>query len=367
MIDEVEFSVKAGDGGDGVVHFRREKYVPKGGPDGGDGGKGGSIWLVADSNFNTLKFFAGKDKFEAGNGKRGMRARRHGEDGEDIVLKVPVGTVVSALRLSGSSHRSRSAQGDKLDLKSLSSLSKEDVKTKVITDLDEVGRKVCVARGGRGGRGNWHFKSSTNTTPREAEDGEKGEEKLIRLTLKVLANVGLVGFPNAGKSTLLSVLTDAAPKIAGYPFTTLSPNLGVLKKGSKSLILADLPGLIEGASKGKGLGIQFLKHVERCELLVYVLFPTEEMLSYKAGEFSKEIFKQYTLVRKEVGTYKNELKNLPSILVLNKIDILKEEQVEEVEKYFARRKLKVLPISAVTGKGIADFKSVVVETFSSLR
>lgn len=337
MIDEVVFSVEGGDGGNGVVHFRREKYITKGGPDGGDGGDGGSIFLAADSNFNTLRFFAGKRKFEASKGKNGMKWKKHGEDGEDIVLKVPVGTVVE----------------EKIS----------DKEKKTLGDLDRVGKKVCVAQGGKGGRGNWHFRSPTNTTPREAEDGEKGEEKEIRLTLKVLANVGLVGLPNGGKSTLLSVLTNAKPQIAYYPFTTLSPNLGVVKKGSTSLILADIPGLIEGASKGKGLGIQFLKHIERCELLVYLLYPTEEMLGLGSAEFVAKLFAQLKEVRHELDEYKKTVAKKEAIYVLNKIDLLGDDKVKLAKKEFKKKGFELMSISAVTQDGTKGLIDLVFKDY----
>lgn len=392
MIDEVKFKVKAGNGGDGMVHFRREKYVPKGGPDGGDGGEGGSVFIEADENLNTLWWFAGRDKFEAKDGRPGMKARKHGEDGEDVVLKVPVGTEVMALRLSGSSHRSRSAQGDKLALESLASLSRRG-KWERVADLDHHGVRVCVARGGRGGRGNWYFRSASNQTPREAEPGEKGEERLIKLSLKVLADIGLVGLPNAGKSTLLSVLTAAKPEIADYPFTTLSPNLGVVKtglrgqgtgdrgrglgfrgqgagpSGERNLILADIPGLIEGASEGKGLGIKFLKHIERCKLLVYVLFPTDEMLALELSgkEMGEELWKQKLVVKKEIEEFNPKILKLPEMTVLNKIDLLEKKKVEDIDKYFKKKQVDLLAISAVTKSGIKELQKEIFRNYKQAR
>ncbi len=330
MLDEVTFTAKAGDGGNGIVHFRREKYIPKGGPDGGDGGDGGSIFIEADENLNTLIWFSGRDRFEAHRGKHGMGAKKHGEDGEDVTLRVPVGTEVN-IQLSNSN-------------------------LQTLADLDEHGKRVCVVKGGRGGRGNVHFKSSTNTTPREAEDGECGEERVVRLSLKVLANVGLVGLPNAGKSTLLSVLTRARPEIAEYPFTTLSPNLGVLKKGSNSLVIADIPGLIEGASQGKGLGIKFLKHIERCEFIVYVLFPTEQMLSSELDGVSlgRQLLEQKNIVERELGEFNSRLLDIQSLTVINKIDLFDSRIVQDFLEYFKEERLEVFPISAVTSNGITQ-------------
>ena len=251
MIDYAKIYIKAGDGGDGKVGFRREKYISKGGPDGGDGGDGGSVYLVVNKDLNTLTPFQFKKKFEAERGQAGGKAKKHGKDGVDLIIEVAPGTSV------------------KIGSREFDMIRVED--------------KVCVAHGGKGGLGNWQFRSSTNTTPMVAEKGTLGEEREVTLELKLLADVGLIGLPNAGKSTLLSVLTKARPKIANYPFTTLEPNLGVviIGKGSelehrkvpnlKALVLADIPGLIEGASRGKGLGHTFLRHVERCGLLVHVL------------------------------------------------------------------------------------------------
>lgn len=367
MIDEVVITVKAGNGGDGKVSFRREKYVPKGGPDGGDGGRGGSVFLQAGRNINTLLWFSGKDRFSAQNGKPGWKRNRFGEDGRDLDLRVPIGTEVHALRLSKSSHRSRNAQafgseaqaqtGDKLALESLASSSSGDEK---IADLEKDGERICIAKGGRGGKGNTRFKSSTNTTPKQAELGEAGEEKTIRLSLKLLADVGLVGLPNAGKSTLLSVLTNAKPEIANYPFTTLSPNLGMLNFGEKQLIIADIPGLIEGASQGQGLGIKFLKHIERCKLLVYLLFPQEEWLADdKTTDLGPRLYKQFKVVRKELEQYNLEMINMTSLIVCNKVDLLSEIQVRQVDTFFKKKKMKSFFISAATGMGVNELREAV--------
>lgn len=329
VIDEVIFSVKGGNGGDGSVHFRREKYIPKGGPDGGDGGRGGSVFIEADENLDHLLWFAGKDRFAASRGRPGMRKKRHGEDGEDLVLQVPVGTEVNFQF-------------------PISNFQK-------IADLDEHGKRVCVVRGGRGGRGNVHFKSPTNTTPKEAEAGEAGEQRMIKLSLKVLADVGLLGLPNGGKSTLLSVLTAARPEIADYPFTTINPNLGVLKRGERSVVIADNPGLIAGASQGKGLGIKFLKHIERCKLLVYVLFPQDEWLADQT-DLGKRLWAQKATVEKEIGEYKRELLAVPAVYVLNKIDLLEEKQVKQITGFFDRKKVELMPVSAATTVGIKELE-----------
>ena len=348
MIDEVSFKVKAGNGGNGAVSFHRAKYIPKGGPDGGDGGNGGSIWLGAEKGINTLSFFAGRDRFEANNGGKGSGSKRHGENAEDITLKVPVGTVVSEI---------------------ISQLP--IVNCQLISDLVEDRQKVCIAQGGVGGRGNFHFRSSVNTTPLEFEEGTRGEKKLIQLELKVLAQVGLVGLPNAGKSTLLSILTKAQPKIANYPFTTLTPNLGAMKLPGRQdhLVIADIPGLIEGASSGKGLGLSFLRHIERCRILLYLVAPTDEVLGGELTEKSlyTDLNRQYDEVRKELGMYKKELLDVPSMVVINKIDLLSEELAEKAAKKFASKKLTVLMLSAATGAGLQELVKEIDRQFTSLR
>jgi len=313
MIDYAKIFVKAGDGGDGRVSFRREKYVPKGGPDGGDGGDGGSVFFEADKDLNTLTPFQYQKRFGAEKGEPGGGAKKHGKDGEDIFLKVPVGTIIKT--------------------------------GKAEADLTKPGQRACMARGGKGGRGNWHFRSSTNTTPRIAEKGTKGEELEIELELKLLADVGLIGLPNAGKSTLLSVLTKARPKIADYPFTTLEPNLGVMEWQKKTWVIADIPGLIEGASKGKGLGDQFLRHVERCSLLVHVIDGSSET-----------ILEDYRVIRQELEQYSKILIKKPEIVVLNKIDLLNENQISQAKGILRKTKKKVIAMSAVTKKNLEELK-----------
>ncbi|MDP4031073.1 MAG: GTPase ObgE [Candidatus Beckwithbacteria bacterium] len=301
MIDYARIFVQAGKGGAGKVGWRQDKFVIKGGPDGGNGGKGGSVYLAVDPNLNTLKNFQFQKKFAAEPGQMGGKSRRTGGDGADLIIKVPAGTVVNGK-----------------------------------IDLVKPGERYLVAQGGNGGRGNWVFRSPTNTTPKTAEPGGPGQSQELALELKLLANIGLIGLPNAGKSTLLSVLTHARPKIAAYPFTTLEPNLGVLSLGKKNLVLADIPGLIEGASQGKGLGIEFLRHVERCQVLVHLLDAT-----------SKTLKADYEQVRQELGQYSQDLLKKPEIIVLNKLDL-----VAKVPPF----KPKAVPISAVAHKNLDALK-----------
>lgn len=335
LIDQVEFEVWAGNGGRGVVHFRREKYIRKGGPDGGDGGNGGSIYFLTNPHMTTLLDYAGKTRFEAAHGGAGSGRNKHGKDAEDLIIEVPVGTVV--YEKAGDSGES----GD----------SSEWVK---LFDLDKPNEKALVAQGGAGGRGNTAFKSSINTTPIQSEGGAHGERKRLRLEMKILADVGLVGLPNAGKSTLLSVLTAAKPEIADYPFTTITPNLGVLRQAQdrddgRSLIIADIPGLIEDAHKGKGLGIDFLRHIERCRVLVYVIAPDLEKL---------ELEKQLDTVKQEVREYGQGVIDKPSLVVVNKIDLLGQEQRDSLPKDW-------LQVSAATTEGIDGLKSRLVSGYDA--
>ncbi|HUW22144.1 MAG TPA: GTPase ObgE [Candidatus Bathyarchaeia archaeon] len=334
MIDEVQFKIKAGDGGNGRVSFRREKFVPKGGPDGGDGGDGGSVYLFTEPNLNTLRFFSGRSIFQAEDGRPGGGAKKHGKDGEDIFLPVPVGTVVYC--------------NDRL-----------------LVDLDQPDMQFCIAKGGKGGRGNWYFRSSTNTTPREAEAGHFGEEYQLQLELKVLAQVGLVGEPNAGKSTLLSVLTKAKPKIASYPFTTLSPNLGIMKiPGQQNgLVIADIPGLIEGASKGKGLGIQFLKHIERCQLFIYLLSPREQELNLKGRQLTRSLLSQFKQIQAELEAYNKKLLDTPGLVVVNKQDLLNKRQIITIKNSFSKREHNFVIISAATKENIKQLEDRILKMY----
>ena len=287
--DHTKIYVKAGDGGNGSSHFRREKFVPRGGPDGGDGGRGGSVYLEATTNLNTLIDYRYRHHFKAEAGGAGMRQKMHGAKGEDVVLRVPRGTIV------------RDAETNEL-----------------IADLVEDGQRVMVARGGRGGLGNTHFATATHQAPREAQKGEPGEERWITLELRLIADVGLVGYPNAGKSTLLSVVTAAQPKIADYPFTTLTPNLGVVvvgQPGSRDgidFVLADIPGLIEGAAQGVGLGHEFLRHIDRTRLLIHML---------DGASLERDPWQDFQNINQELREYDERLAGRPQIVVLNKMDL----------------------------------------------
>ncbi len=339
MIDEAQVTVAAGNGGNGLVSFWRTKLVLKGGPDGGDGGDGGSIFVRAKEGLTTLRFFMGKSRFNAENGERGGRLKKHGRTGEDTYLPVPVGTQIFEL-IGG--------------------------KEKLIADLQENNQTALLVKGGKGGKGNWSLRSSRNTTPKTAEDGSKGEIKTVLLKLVILAQVGLVGLPNAGKSTLLSVLTRAKPKIADYPFTTLSPNIGVLKSKKNELIVADIPGLIEGSSRGRGLGIRFLKHLERCKLLVYVLFPSNEYLRDNPEELFKFIYQQMLALEKELEQYNKKLLDYPRIVVINKKDLLSDSAQDKIIEKFKMKKASPFLISAATGEGIDELNKKIFAHFDKL-
>jgi len=310
--DEAKIKVTAGNGGNGCVSFRREKYIPKGGPDGGNGGRGGNLIFEADQNINTLVNFVSKKHFNADSGKPGQGRNKTGGDGNDLILKVPVGTLIYD-----------SANGE------------------LVADLTYHGQMEIVARGGIGGKGNANFKSSVRQTPDFAELGEPGEEKEIRLKLKLIADVAIIGYPSVGKSTLISRISNARPKIADYPFTTLIPHLGVCKVGDTDFVVADIPGLIEGAHEGKGLGIEFLKHIERTKILVHLLDITHEDLR---GEYKK--------LNNELKLYSKELAKKPQILAVNKTDASISDIVDEVKKEF--KKEKPLFISAVSGHGLNE-------------
>ena len=308
--DEAQINVQAGNGGNGSASFRREKYVAKGGPDGGNGGDGGDIILLADSNLNTLVNFMSKKHYKATHGEQGLGRDCYGAAGEDLILKVPVGTLI------------------------------KDIETnELLADLDEEGDKVIVAKGGLGGKGNSNFKSSKRQAPDFAELGEPGEEHDLKLELKLIADIAIIGYPSVGKSTLISRISNAKPKIADYPFTTLVPNLGVVKVDDTDFVVADIPGLIEGAHEGKGLGIAFLKHIERAEILLHVLDVTHE-----------EIRDEYVKINKELEAYSPVLSKKPQILVFNKVDATISEIMDELRKEFKDQ--KPLEISAVSGEGI---------------
>ncbi|OGC77716.1 MAG: GTPase ObgE [candidate division Zixibacteria bacterium RBG_16_40_9] len=311
FIDIAGIEVQAGKGGNGAVSFRREKYVPKGGPDGGDGGKGGDIIIQADRNLMTLMDFKYKSFYKTEDGSDGMGAKKSGKDGEDWILKVPVGTTIKD-RESG----------------------------EVLADLTKDKEQMVIALGGRGGKGNTHFKSSTDRAPRKYEEGEAGERKKLTLELKLLADVGIVGFPNAGKSTLLKRITQAEVKIADYPFTTLTPNLGVARlKDYSAFILADIPGILEGAHRGKGLGFEFLRHIQRTKILLYLIDGT-------INEFKT----QFETLRKELELYDPTLVSKPAVVAVNKIDVLSKEKLKKISN--GKLDGRVYPISALTGEGV---------------
>ncbi|MCL1497803.1 GTPase ObgE [Xanthomonas nasturtii] len=294
LVDEAEILVTAGNGGNGCVGFRREKFIPLGGPDGGDGGSGGSVWIVADENVNTLVDFRHERIFKAQRGENGMGRQAYGKGGEDRIIVVPVGTVVMNVQTD-----------------------------EVIGDLTQHGDRLLVAKGGKGGLGNMHFKSSVNRAPRQSTTGEEGEERLLKLELKLLADVGLLGFPNAGKSTLIRAVSSATPKVADYPFTTLYPNLGVVSvEAYRSFVIADVPGLIEGAADGAGLGTQFLRHLQRTRLLLHLV----DMAPMDGGVDGVSPAEQVRTLERELERHDPELLKKPRWLVLNKADLMFEDE-----------------------------------------
>jgi GTPase len=360
FIDEAKIRVKAGDGGNGCMAFRREKFVPRGGPSGGDGGRGGDIWMESSERHNTLVHFRFNPEYKAERGRHGEGAKKTGRDGEGIVLKVPVGTIVYD----------------------------EDTGEKV-HDFSRPDERVVIARGGRGGRGNAQFATSTHQAPREHEEGRPGEERNFRLELKLLADVGLVGYPNVGKSTLISRISAARPKIADYPFTTLEPNLGVVLVGDSpnvetrlassprgkktrqaasppsrrnevSFVVADIPGLIEGAHTGSGLGTQFLRHIERTRLLVHLVD-----VSDSSGR--ADVVKDVEVIVGELASFGAGLEKKPTLMVASKIDVANPEKLKKLKQWATRKKLKLYPISAVTGEGIEKLKFAMAEGVEKVR
>lgn len=343
MIDEVTIKVKAGDGGDGALSFRREKYIPKGGPDGGDGGEGGNILIKASLDDNTLIKYRYQKNYKAEDGGRGMGKKKSGKKGKDIILTVPVGTIVAV--------KDRQPQ---------------------IFDLRDEGQIVLLAKGGRGGRGNTHFKSSTNRAPQQFERGEEGEEREVFLELKLIADIGIVGLPNVGKSSLIAKLTNARPKIADYEFTTLEPILGVMESGT---VLADIPGLIKDASKGKGLGLKFLQHIERTKGLIHVIAPERGELKNPLPYLESA----YNIINTELTQYdrlnevqdskqnqqvpeeikKVDIERKKQVVVLNKSDLISQDQIDEIIKAFKRKKINIIPISCTTGEGLEKLKKAI--------
>jgi len=334
FVDEAKIRVKAGNGGNGCVAFRREKFVPRGGPSGGDGGRGGDVVMESSEKHNTLVHFRFNPEYKAERGRHGEGSNRTGREGEAVILKVPVGTIVH-----------------------------DELTGELVHDFSGPDERVIIARGGRGGRGNARFATSTHQAPREHEEGFPGEERVLRLELKLLADVGLVGFPNAGKSTLISRISAARPKIADYPFTTLQPNLGVVVVGEPpdefSFVVADIPGLIEGASEGAGLGTQFLRHIERTRLLVHLVD-----VSDASGR--PDPTKDYEVITNELANFGAGLDAKPTVVVASKIDIANPDKLAKLKRYCKRKKLELFAISAVTGEGVEEVKQEMAKRVDQL-
>ncbi|BFL75987.1 GTPase ObgE [Finegoldia magna] len=329
FIDVAKIELKAGKGGDGSVAFRREKYEPSGGPAGGDGGDGGSIIIVGDKDIKTLMDYSYKSIYKAENGGDGRNKKQFGKKGEDLILKVPVGTLIKDY----------------------------DTDT-VIYDVKHDKEEFVICKGGKGGKGNVHFKSSIRQAPRFAEPGTKGEEKTIKLELKLLADVGLIGLPNVGKSTLLSIMSNARPKIANYHFTTLEPNLGVCKVGEKSFVLADIPGLIEGASEGLGLGHDFLKHIERTKILVHVLDIS--------GSEGRNPIEDFELINSELASYNIKLNDKKMLVVLNKTDLGAEDNIKEFREKYSGKVDEIVEISAATTENVDKLMYLIADTLDRI-
>lgn len=327
FMDKAKIKISSGKGGNGVIAWRREKFVDKGGPAGGDGGNGGSVYLIADEGLGTLMDFTYKTVFKAENGENGFKKSMHGKSAKDLYIKVPIGTIV------------------------------KDIKTgNIIADLTEHEQKVLVAKGGKGGRGNTHFCTAQNRAPQYCEPGEPGIERDLILELKLIADVGLLGLPNAGKSTFISRVSSAKPKIADYPFTTIIPNLGVVRKhNGDGYVIADIPGLIEGASEGVGLGHDFLRHVERCRFLLHIVDGTEE-----------NPLKNYKIINNELEKYSSKLAQLHQIVAINKIDSIDPERLKEITKDFKKFGINVFCISAVTGEGLESLKNEIEAKVESI-
>lgn len=332
FIDEAKIYVRSGRGGRGCVSFRREKFVPHGGPNGGDGGDGGDVIIIGRANMTSLLDYHYKQHYRAQNGEHGRGKDQHGKNAPPLLIPVPLGTVV-----------------------------RDFFTGEIIGDITEDNQTIVVARGGRGGRGNARFATSTNQAPRYAQPGEEGEEKTLILELKLLADVGIVGFPNAGKSTLISRISSARPKIADYPFTTLVPNLGVVNyNGGKTFVVADIPGLIRGAHEGAGLGIKFLKHIERTKVIIHLidLSPFTE----------RDPIEDYLIMNQELEAYSQELKNKPQIIVPNKIDITEaKERLKGIRIYFDKLGIEVFPISSATGEGVKELVGEVIRKLEGLK
>lgn len=341
LVDEAIIRVRAGHGGKGLVHFRREKYVPKGGPDGGDGGDGGDVWFIADPALHTLSDYARKREYQAQDGEAGRPKKQHGADGKDIRLRVLPGTIIWEAQTN---------------------TAKDQVTWRQFADLTEVGQEVCVARGGKGGRGNVHFATPSYQTPMYAEPGLYGEERLLKLELKLIAEVGLVGLPNAGKSSLLARISAAQPKVGDYPFTTLEPQLGVVeldKVGlsprevslTRPLVIADIPGLIAGASQGKGLGDTFLRHLERTQILIHLIDASQI-----------DLIRAYKEIRDELKAWPTDLLDKEEVVVLAKCDLLSQDELDQKRKEMKKlTKISPLAISSATGSGLAELVRQVLQ------
>jgi len=330
FVDEVKTRVVAGNGGQGCVSFRREKYVPKGGPDGGDGGKGGDVILEASERKHTLLDFRYRHEFRAQSGSHGKGKNRHGKSGQDLILEVPPGTFI-----------------------------KDSASGEILADLVKAGQRWVAAKGGLGGKGNAHFVSSTRQNPRFAQPGEKGEEQDLLLELKLLADVGLVGLPNAGKSTLIAAVSSARPKVADYPFTTLVPNLGVVQyQDATPFVIADIPGLIAGAHQGAGLGTRFLRHIERTRILVHLIDIHEVPLS--------DPLQPYRLIENELLSYSREMENKPRVIALNKIDLIPEPEVlQQIARSYRENGQRVVLLSALRGGGITELLRILTQLLSA--
>lgn len=328
FIDHVKIKIKSGKGGDGANTFRKEKFTPKGGPDGGDGGRGGHIIFEADRNLTTLIDFHNNKLFNAKEGDKGFGSRSHGRNAQDIVLQVPLGTMI------------------------------KDTKTGLLIKDMTVHKEVfIVAKGGRGGRGNWHFRTSTRQAPKFYEKGEPAEEKEISLELKIMADIGIIGMANAGKSTLLSKISNAHPKIADYPFTTLTPVLGIVKYGeTDSFVVADIPGLIEGASEGRGLGFDFLRHIERTRLYIHVVDPTQG-----------NAYKNYKMINNELKAYDKKLIKRPQIVAINKTELLSAKEIKEIKADFKKKKIEIDFISAKDSQGLDKILHKAYKLFKQLK
>jgi GTP-binding protein len=326
FIDEAKITVKAGDGGHGCIAFRREKFIPRGGPSGGDGGNGGNIYVTTDIHENTLLKFRFNHTFRAERGRHGEGSTRHGRNGQDLEIKVPIGTVVY-----------------------------DDETGETLHDFTEPNERFLIAKGGRGGHGNAHFVSSINRVPHKAQDGAAGEEKTLRLELKLLADVGLVGYPNVGKSTLISRISAARPKIADYPFTTLEPQLGVVSvdSGDQTFVVADIPGLIEGAHLGHGLGIQFLRHIERTRILLHLIDVS--------GANDRDPVDEFHAIDAELAEHNADLPKKPKIIVAAKMDAADEKKVQKLSRWCKRNNYDLVKISSITGEGLDDLKRAVLK------